>query len=263
MRRAWRLAQGLGAASFILVSVMGTTGAAAPRLMTDQEMAERGEAMTALITRLELAGKSETAIDAAVKREFGAVRISMEPVVTAMANSDSSCVTLATPRAYYDTQAGAIAASATWQWKVVNGVKCWTRETSAYGGNVGGFEAFGLYVDKSMTYKSGGGNSYTESNVRYQLGVHDWNSYGIVVDGQDRSNTGNREYTWDHGNAWMYFNIKGCPARFYLKSKYAHTWSSTQISSLSMGTGGYSVTFSSSSNQWQAVNPTAGYYHAC
>ncbi|MEO6578826.1 MAG: hypothetical protein ABIO99_08020 [Candidatus Limnocylindria bacterium] len=231
--------------------------------------------MSELIMSLEEAGKSEHAIDAAVKREFGAVRIPFEirrplgvrgpmaPSRTTLANSDGSCVALATPRAYLDVQAGAIAASATWKWKTVNKVKCWTRETSAYGGNVGGFEAFGLYVDTPMNYKSGGGNSYTESGTRYRLSVNDWNSYGIVVDGQDRSNTGNRGYTWDHGNAWMYFNIKGCPARFTMKSKYAHTWSNTQISSLTMGTAGYSVTFSSSSSQWQAVNGTVGYYQAC
>jgi hypothetical protein len=177
-------------------------------------------------------------------------------------------VKLPKPTAYYDTPAGAHIVSASWAWQNLpkSSNRCWIRDTSVYGGDVGGPDAFGIYLNRKVIYRSSGGSHWTETNARTRfVNPEDWDDYGVVYRSQDRSNTGNRQYTWDHGNVWMYFNLTTCAGTqtFTLKSKIGHTWSNASISSANVSATGISLTFTTTENRWQAVNPTAGIYTPC
>lgn len=255
------------ASVFILLAATQTAATPSTARLTDAQLTARGNAISNRIMQLEMAGASDDAIESVMVEEFGVQplpRVGTESDVTIL-SSGGDCVSLPAPRAYYDVQAGAHALSASWQWKNRwDGKRCWVSDVSVGGGNVGGPDAFGVYLDTAGTYKSSGGNSYTETGTRYSMiNPEDWNGSGVVFRVQDKSNSGSRSYTWDHGNIWMYFNIKSCPVTFTLKSKLGHTWSSTSVTEATVGTTGVSLTFSSTANRWQAVNPVAGSYFVC
>ena len=264
-----------------VVALFLTAAAPVPQGMTAEQLAARGEAISNRIMELQRAGATQRTIDQAMHREYGLKPVPMaaqrsqlteqRTQLTAAATStstESSCVNLPKPTAYYDTPAGAHIVSASWSWKNLpkSSTRCWVRDTSVYGGDVGGPDAFGIYLNRQVIYRSSGGNHWTERNTRSRfVNPEDWDAYGVVYRSQDRSNTGNREYTWDHGNVWMYFNLTTCAGTqtFTLKSKIGHTWSNASISSASVSASGISLTFTTTEHRWQAVNPTAGIYTPC
>lgn len=256
-----------GALIVLLTAAAPGTSQLSTLQLSSTQLAARGEAISSRIMELQRSGQGQRSIDRTMAREFGLVPVAATAETALVAlSSDASCVNLPKPTAYYDH--GMHIVSASWSWKNKPGTttRCWTSDTSVYGGNVGGADAFGIYLNREIIYRSSGGNAYTETNVRTQfVNPEDWDAYGVVYKGQDRSNTGNREYTWDHGNVWMYFNVLSCTGTqtFTLKSKMGHTWSSTLLSGASVSDTGISFTFTKVENRWQAVNPVAGIYTPC
>jgi hypothetical protein len=85
----------------------------------------------------------------------------------------------------------------------------------------------------------------------------DWNQYGAAFKTQDSCfwdpSLSDFDYTHYRGLVDTVVSLAGSGST-YLKLTFAHDWSSTDLSGVSIGTGGVSFSFTSSSNSWQGTS---------
>lgn len=132
---------------------------------------------------------------------------------------------------------------------------------ASYSGSVGGKDAFGITFSKpvnilSKTFDCWGNDgtpyhSYTVTQHQY--------SYGCCFEKQDYYFDYGDTYSWDSGCLVIYFTPQQT-GQYAAWQTLGHTWSSADISSISIGSGGMSVTFTNVNYSWKAVAPTSGTY---
>lgn len=208
---------------------------------TDLTDAERNEIDTTQeqLMDLILEGKSH----AEIENEMGLVLVS-EPESTIFEPlSSGSDVTVDRPYAYFDTQGNRYVAVAKYRWT-----------PERWDGNPGGPDGFGIAFNQTVTRLGEGARFCDRYGYNCTSGwIESNNSYGVGFAFQDKYVSG--KYRGAQGLVTMSFrkNRTGCH-QFW--SKYGHSWSSTSVTGVSIGSGSVGISFSSSSNRFTVASTT-------
>ena len=213
------------------------------------------------VEKLERNGASRSAIDRMLEREFGWVRETEEPSMETLAAPSASDITLYKPTIYRNVPANRYEVTARWQWKNCGTPRCWMVNYPGVNGNVGGPNAFAINTSRNVnelattfaTYdEDGSGRIYSNPDV--------FDADGVGFTEQDTQHaTPWDNFSWDHGTLVFAFRLTGAcvPGQlFKFKSKLAHTWDSTSVSSMSISLTGIDFGFSSSEARWVGLSPT-------
>ncbi|MGH2401240.1 MAG: hypothetical protein ACRDE6_00895 [Candidatus Limnocylindria bacterium] len=224
------------------------------------------DAVVAAIDAMVARRSSQAAIDAMLERDFGWIVVGeqspSEPTFGTLA-SENSDVAFSVPSVYFNTSAGRYEASASFAWRSCNtGIggssePCYMNDQS--GTNMGGYDGFGIRFGKLVSRRGHLFTVVASTGCRQTYPTAaDADDSGAVFRNQDRFLTvcDTSHYNWHRGTIVYSFLLRaGCPKGEYkIDTKMAHTWSSTGVSAISVSTGGISVTFSSTSNQWEGVS---------
>lgn len=174
------------------------------------------------------------------------------------ANEDLSIASVAsdvdiTVNLYYDQTTGQYVLSGGWEWKNRN----WFSDCGW--GACGGYDGFALQIlnrdiaifDETLYTYSGLRELFDRTNEMEK----EYSSYGLGMRFQDNQIARNWEYEYDshrgQGRIWFEFS-DGTPTGTIVsyKAGYAHTWSSTAVSSISITATGISFTFTKQENSW-------------
>ncbi|GAA0378161.1 hypothetical protein [Bacillus horti] len=154
---------------------------------------------------------------------------------------------------YYDQTTGQYVLSGGWEWKNRN----WFSDCGW--GACGGYNGFALQIlnrdiaifDETLYTYSG----LREQFVRTNTMEKEYSSYGLGMRFQDNQIVRNWEYEYDshrgQGRIWFEFS-DGTPTGTIVsyKAGYAHTWNSTEVSSITISATGISFSFSTTENRW-------------
>ncbi len=186
-----------------------------------------------------------------------------DELVTPMSNNDD--INMPVPTIYYDTAAKYYYVSGTWKWK-----KIVDKPTLCVNPcNVGGKDGFGATVNGNINVLSEvvqyRGNTYygwVSSTAAEHAG-----SSGVFFKFQDKirlrgGGLSDALNTWE-GKIVMAFRPKSGCENVVARTKFAHTWSSTGISGVSIGNSGISVSFSSSGSNWQRYSQPSRETRVC
>jgi hypothetical protein len=211
---------------------------------TDNARAERLDRM---IVTMRQQGLSQEKIDNQLSRE-GVVAVSkgqdgglIQPL------SDGNTVNVWAD-VYRDTCAANYYVSGGWKFTSMSSLQ--SDAGSCYNCTVGGYDAFGVALSRSIglgyhsVYTWGASNSFPSSSSR--MWAQATNPYGVAYQGQDRfCRSGNggctaNDYNFFNGSLFMSIS-PGCG---YLQAfpTYGHTWSSAQLTGV--GVGPWSVSLS-------------------
>ncbi|MDH5163949.1 hypothetical protein P5X88_23720 [Heyndrickxia oleronia] len=161
-------------------------------------------------------------------------------------------VTVPKPTLYYDSDSKMYSLTGTWNWN-----------TNYPDGSVGGLEGFGLRIEQEQitVFQH---DLYTWDNMgasatRYHPSVSaQVNSRGIGMKWQDSwRNLSPATYSAFSGRGHIYFKFyNGTPYGKSLNtaSVYAHTWSSTSLTSLSAGLTSFGFGWKNESHNWSREN---------
>jgi hypothetical protein len=171
---------------------------------------------------------------------------------------------------YYDPNTGQYDIEGTWQWNSVGAFQADFPFFCFSPCDVGGLEAGALWISNptNITFVNGWMNTFdTSSALRTSTStMWDWNQYGADFRNQDQAfwNGSFWDYTHYRGGVDLIASVPfGASGSTYVKLVYGHDWSSTGISSVSIGATDVSVTFSSTSNSWQAASPFKVWSYPC
>ncbi len=271
-RIAWRL--GLA----VIVGITATLATAVPAGAepTEPSQASSDEAMLAEEKRAQLIELiNEGADDAEIKSKTGLVKVSTESGEVSPLSTNAD-VSTSTPTIYYDRGIGAYYAASDYRW---NNQQT-TGDGPNTGGNVGGYDAFSIrftldIVNYGTTISIcpgawSGATPYPSTKPACLIpGPSENSEDGAAYRYQDRT-VGARCSGSDHNSCRIYVGANGTLVFTFKRltagclqvfSQYAHTWSSTTISSISVSNSGFSVGFSSSSNRWQRTSQAGR--HTC
>ncbi len=218
-----------------------------------------------LIDQLQVQGASQDEIDAALQAQFGWIPVPLQPAIAPL-NTSASFVTIGKPSVSWDQYAQRYQVYVTWQWRLCDfdgqSLPCWIND--GVGGNMGGLDGFGVQVSRSVPPILTFMQSYSQNGTRTLYttpSAH--NNYGATFDEQDMVTNG--QYNWHRGEIIWAFGAPSCSKGQYwtFNAKMAHTWSSTQLTSFSVGTSGITATFSSTSNRWFGAGPQPLNWYPC
>jgi hypothetical protein len=234
----------------------------APAEVTAEEQALSAEKRSRLIELLQTG-----ATDSEIQQQLGLTKVSSGDD-DASSRSDSSAISISRPSIYYDTGLRAYYASSDYRWNNQGT----TGDGSAYGGNVGGYDALSIRFSQDVVnvgtsasicpgnwsgltpyppkpkciVPATAENSEDGAAFRYQDKV-----VGAKCRGSERPDC--RIYVGAKGTIVFTFRriAGGCLQVF---SNHAHTWVSTTISGLSVSNSSFNINFSSAANQWQRTS---------
>ncbi|NLL17672.1 MAG: hypothetical protein GX262_01445 [Clostridia bacterium] len=94
----------------------------------------------------------------------------------------------------------------------------------------------------------------TKNEVRVFRNAEDANRYGVAYKVQDYVNFDYGEFMWDYDfdsyDLWTYWTVSSGVDDVAVWHKFAHTWQTTGITEIEIGSGGASIKFSKSINKW-------------
>lgn len=230
-----------------------------PKLDDPKEIDARIERINKGIFEAFALNKSMDDIDNYLKSE-GFEKVSIDENVSA--NSDSTYVTYYKPSVYYDSYTGLYVINAAWAWKrYSNNIPQWYNDFGSLPGNMGGQDGAGLWVSnpKGITFKKFSMTTYdAKLGATNYTTPWDWNQYGVVFKGQDKTwfdsrVPGGYNYNWDSGAVVAWASVAGTGST-YLKTKLAHDWNSTDLSGCSISSTDISFTFNNTSSKWQGTS---------
>ncbi len=216
---------------------------------------------------------SQERIDRILAREFGWVPVAgggMSAGGRQPLASDNGDVTLSTPRVYFNTQMGRYEVSATFTWRnctdSFTGVTepCYVADGTSPT-NMGGYDAFGIRVSKEVMRRSQQFVVSTNTNCRqWYTNPADADGWGVVYRNQDgwKNPCGTSHYNWHRGTVvYGFMTMPGCPKGPYqFSTKMGHTWRTSGVSGISVGSGGISISFSTTDHHWTAVSNNRTWY---
>jgi len=179
-------------------------------------------------------------------------------------STTGSSIVVSTPIIAYDTQAHIYYATAQWHFSnsaigqlcgEVDGGVC----NLCNGCNVGGYDSFGLVYNHavSITGEDATRWGWTSHYGPASMPIGYADSYGEVFKDQDRFNNDYGDYSMYNGEAVEDLSSSSIVCTglgTYVRSSYGHDWSSTTISSFSIGPAGIGIGWSSSSHRWQVYS---------
>lgn len=128
-----------------------------------------------------------------------------------------------------------------------------------YSGHMGGKDSFGIsfsrtvnILSKSFQTWDNGSTRRINSNI-----AENQSNYGVSFSKYDDYNNAGILYYWNQGFLSLNFTPQQT-GTYAAWQTMGHTWSGTDISSVSIGSGGISIGFTSTSNRWKAVAPESG-----
>jgi hypothetical protein len=209
----------------------------------------------------ERAARDQKGIDAQLLKRFCLERINgggMEPVSV---NSDAKA---RPPAIYWDSASGQYMSLSYWDWQNRN-FEWPTTGTHGSTYNIGGPDGFGIAYDKPVYMRSyrmsywGNDTSWFPTTTTYTASSA--NAYGVGFTFQDRvkrtNYNGNKitDSNAAHGQIVNFFlnGQSGCRS-IYGFSKYAHTWSSTHVTGVSIGAYSIGFSWNTTSNQWTSAS---------
>jgi hypothetical protein len=130
-----------------------------------------------------------------------------------------------------------------------------------YSGHMGGKDCFGISFSRPInilsktfqTWDNGGTRRINSTMAENQ------SSYGVSFKKYDDYNNAGILYYWDSGFLSLNFTPQQTGSYAGWQTM-GHTWASTDISSISIGSSGISVGFTSTNDEWKAVAPYSGTY---
>lgn len=192
------------------------------------------------------------------------VEADVNETFTTMATSPSTTVVdLGTPAIYSSSQGYIIKASVYWK-KKPSGTWYWYDHAPCCGLgtlNVGGADGLGIYFSNSNNLEISKTSFYTydENGSSYNTNLYPYriNSAGAYYRAQDTmtNSTFNpyHNYTWHSSHITVWPNFIGS-VNTYARTHWTHTWSSADITGVSISNSGISVNIESSSNAWDGVS---------
>ena len=257
----------LAAAACVVVAATAAPANADATAWTPERIEQRHRVIRDVYTRLYLEGRTSAEVDAVLLAEFGLVAEQAEvPELGGVhAASTNQMVNLPRPDAYYDAQIGRHVVFGRFQWKHnCDTYYCWRHDVNGDTTNVGKLDGFSVSASKTITKYGTGFSTYGSGNWSNHYS-NPWNSsnYGFAFKAQDKYGGGfNGDYSWDHGTMSMTYAYQGC-GTYSFRTKLAHTWGSTDLTGVSIGSGGVSFSFSSTNNRWQAATPNELHVTRC
>lgn len=254
----------LALTALTLIPVPATAGAT---VWTPERIEQRHRVIRDLYTRLYTEGRTSAEVAAVLLAEFGLVAQQPPAVDTggATALSTNQMVNLPRPEAFYDSQIRHHVLFGRFQWKHnCDTYYCWRHDVNGSTTNVGRLDGFSVAASKTITKHGTGFSTYGSGNWSNHYS-NPWNSsnYGFAFKAQDKYGGGfNGDYSWDHGTMSMTYDYPGC-GTYSFRTKLAHTWGSTDLTGVSIGSGGISFSFSSTNNRWQAATPNELHVTRC
>lgn len=172
-------------------------------------------------------------------------------------------VTMYRPSIIYDNVAKEYVIIGEMEWNYDGDNFCffWYHDTPYFGGDVGGCEGVGLEL---------GYSPYTKLEQYFLVGIDtrgnqerftnpfDWDpTYGVTFNPQDRcwDPWYGKDYNFHKYMIFSTWTVSRPVSNLPVKHRYAHTWSSTGVTSATVGPNGITFTFSSESNKWTVVSP--------
>lgn len=130
-----------------------------------------------------------------------------------------------------------------------------------YSGHMGGRDCFGISFSRPVNILSKSFQTWDNGGTRriYSTIAENQSNYGVSFSKYDDYNNAGILYYWDSG----FLSVNFTPQQtgtYAAWQTMGHTWDSTDISSVSIGSSGISITFTSSYSKWRAVAPTSGTY---
>ncbi len=244
--------------------------------MTEEVKKARREKINNELLELTANGIDIREIDQKMK-EYGLIRLEVPQDSSNIYYSTASDITLNTPSIYYDYQAN--------EWTVSGGgnwiTNAWKYDSTAANQilcpasqNLGGVDSIGISLhDPSGTYNasmvdcqgyySDGAGNYTliqyADNNNYAQGIT-FSYQDIITDSTPMdSNWDDWKYKGKNFSALATYSSAFVNYGGNANTFYAHTWNSTTINSVTLGTSGASVTFSSSNNRFTAYSPDTSF----
>lgn len=149
-----------------------------------------------------------------------------------------------------------------------------TGDGSLLGAKVGGLEALSIRFSESVIQSAtpggtiywghwSGAQPYPDSNADGPLfpGLWDNSEVGASLQWQDRTaatNCSGTDYPscrqYNSQNGYLAYAFRPPTVCTQIFAQYAHTWSDTGISSVTVTRNGFEVSFTSSGNKWQATS---------
>jgi len=221
-----------------------------------QERARQAE-----LSQLVLAAPGARPTDEALKA-LGFLVVSEDPSQELVATTNSD-VTMGTPYVYWDTTYYRYTAVAKYTW-----------DNQRYGccGDIGGDDAFGIRANRAVGNDRGTTGTFSgRPKMFYGTTVvknpAKNNDYGVVYKYQDEAHGlccgKGVDYNMYSGTVTMGVDSPGCKKyTTYFYGEYGHTWSRTDINSISVGKDGIGFGWSRSDSHWEAASP-AGKWNGC
>ncbi len=229
------------------------------------------EAVNALVAKLESRGASDKAVDAVLATQLCLERIDngVPGDAAVRARSTNSDVAVTPPSIYWDSQAQRYYAISKWNWTGYS----FGNEINAYWDwrNLGGADAFGTSFNKGLLLT--GYSLTTNSDTGGSTSVDpasDANSSGVGYRFQDRikctpvtSGPCSWRLSVGSGQEVISFKKSGTCKSIYGFAKYAHTWSSTSVNSVSIGPWSIGIGTNDNAHHWSAVSQPGGTATVC
>ena len=186
--------------------------------------------------------------------------------------SSSQYVAMSAPVANFDPLTGEYTLYGNMRWKTdTSGVPYWQLD-GLQTGTMGGDDGWGLYLSSSQGVNVTDGILQTNSLYSWGAGLQTWttlediNPTGIAIAAPDTMVYKQVDYVnqwknWDYSAnssiVYMWARIVGSRSSAQVKHQHVHTWATTGVLSMTVGTGGLSVTYSNGGTttySWKATS---------
>lgn len=274
-----------------LVTFAPPPNAPAPTIFDPSAQAARREQITQGLAQIFKKSPGNNSALNSYMEQHGIYMIVPFGVQTSSTDSQPSDVSLGDPSVGYDSTTGLYMITGTWQWlNNSSGQRYWYADlpgnfldyTSSNPAPVGGFDGAALALSSNTGLTFPQGNSWDLYAYSADGDTTSWyatpsqvNTTGLDIQGQDGAwadpaNSGiggpagdAADYSWDHGFLDWWVGTQGTSYgsqighnTAYIWFALQHTWNGVSISSVSLGTGGISATFSNSAYGWNAESGT-------
>ena len=178
-------------------------------------------------------------------------------------------VKAAAPTIEYDNQAKEYYVIADWDWQNLGFMDDGANLFSPYTKNLGGPDGFGISFNTSLLMA--GWSASWWGNCHYGTSTSSTassgNQYGAGFKFQDQDYATNscfglNTYHGDEVISFTHTQTKKCQ-NVQAYTKYGHSWSSTSLTGFSIGLYSVGMSWSTSSNQWEASSQPGGVATVC
>jgi hypothetical protein len=248
-------------------STVVSAGAAADPVALCSAPARVGDINRATAPLLQ-SGEDQATLDAFVAKEFGLIRVSREipgPVST------PGALSLPAPSIYRDSCSSRYTAFATWSWRGLSHLRNETGCSFDFTCDIGGYEAFGMAFSRSVA--DPGGHSLLTWGANGLFPVSSTRAYadeahpmGVAYKGQDKFKAAgaccSADYSFYAGQMVYGIDAPGC-GHLTVFSKFGHSWSSSNLNSISVSHNAVSITFSNTSLSWNLASQASNTVIPC